>query len=85
MRNINITNEYFYAPIAKQIWYLLTKKIKIRTKTHFTAGITPVQKPNFSTNLLEKTTKCLTAKYRRSHHKPEQLHSWIHPTSGKHK
>lgn len=61
------------------------KKIKIRTKTHFTAGITPVQKPNFSTNLLEKTTKCLKAKYRRSHHKPEQLHSWIHPTSGKHK
>lgn len=32
---------------------------KIRTKTHFTAGITPVQKPNFSTDLLEKQQNVL--------------------------
>lgn len=26
MRNINITNKYSYAPIAKQIWFLLIEK-----------------------------------------------------------
>lgn len=65
----------FTHQLQKKYGFYSQKKIKIRTKTHFTAGITPVQKPNFSTNLLEKTIKCLTAKYRRSHHKPEQLHS----------